>query len=129
MLNKKLSFNKNDKKSEEENPIHAFRKTSPVLQFRISNRRCSVRKGVLRNFPKFKGKELCQSLFFIKSCRPITLLKKRLRHRCFPVYFAKFLRTPFLQNTSGRLYVRNIFLQKSCRKWGGKTSSRPLFVF
>ena len=24
---------------------------------------------------------------------------------------------------------RNIFLQKSCRKWGRETSSRPLFVF
>ena len=30
--------------------------------------------------------------------RPETLLKKRLWHRCFPVNFAKFLRTPFLQN-------------------------------
>ena len=30
-----------------------------------------------------------------------TLLKKRLRHRCFPVYFESFLRTPFMQNTSG----------------------------
>ena len=47
-------------------------------------RRCSVRKGVLRNF-----------------ARPATLLKKRLWHRHFPVNFAKFLRTPFLQNTSG----------------------------
>ena len=28
--------------------------------------------------------------------RPVTLLKKRLWHRCFPVNFAKFLRTPFL---------------------------------
>ena len=27
--------------------------------------------------------------------RPATLLKKRLRHRCFPVNFAKFLSTPF----------------------------------
>ena len=27
--------------------------------------------------------------------RPATLLKKRLWHRCFPVNFAKFLRTPF----------------------------------
>ena len=26
--------------------------------------------------------------------RPATLLKKRLQHRCFPVNFAKFLRTP-----------------------------------
>ena len=29
-----------------------------------SHRRCSVRKGVLRNFAKFTGKHLCQSLFF-----------------------------------------------------------------
>ena len=32
----------------------------------------------------------------IISLRPATLLKKRLWHRCFPVNFAKFLRTPFL---------------------------------
>ena len=31
------------------------------------------------------------------------LLKKRLWHKCFPLNFAKFLRTPFLQNTSERL--------------------------
>ena len=37
---------------------------------------------------------------------PATLLKKRLWHRCFPVNFAKFLRTPFLQNTSGRLLLK-----------------------
>ena len=29
-------------------------------------KRCSVRKGVLRNFAKFTGKHLCQSLFFNK---------------------------------------------------------------
>ena len=32
---------------------------------------------------------------------PATLLKKSLWHRCFPVNFAKFLRAPFLCNTSG----------------------------
>ena len=32
--------------------------------------------------------------------------KKSLWHRCFPVKFAKFLRTPFLQNISGRLILR-----------------------
>ena len=36
---------------------------------------------------------------------PVTLLKKRLWHRCFPVIFVKFLRTPFLQNTCGRLLL------------------------
>ena len=40
------------------------------------------KKGVLRNFAK-----------------------KRLWHRCFPVNFTKFLKTPFAQNTSGRLLL------------------------
>ena len=54
-------------------------------------------KSILRNFVKFTGKHLCQSLFFNKvaALRPATLLKKRLRHRCFPLNFVKFLRTPF----------------------------------
>ena len=54
-------------------------------------------KGALRNFAKFTEKHLCQSLFFdeVADLRPVTLLKKRLWHRCFPVDFAKFLRTPF----------------------------------
>ena len=33
---------------------------------RSSHRRCSVKKGVLRNFAKFTGKHLCQSLSFNK---------------------------------------------------------------
>ena len=37
--------------------------------------------------------------------RPATSLKKRLWHRCFLVNFVKFLRTHFLQNTSGRLLL------------------------
>ena len=91
--------------------------------YRSSHRRCSARKGVLRNLAKFTGKHLCQSLFFNKvsglkvwnmfkvnnkdtmfllltlnifhTLRPATLWKKRLWHRCFPVNFAKYLRTPF----------------------------------
>ena len=53
-------------------------------------------KGVLRNLTKFTGKQLYQRLFFKKvaDLRPATLLKKRLWHRCFPVNFVKFLRTP-----------------------------------
>ena len=54
-------------------------------------------KSVLRNFTKFTGKHLCKGLFFnqVACLRPATLLKKRLWHRCFPVNFAAFLRTPF----------------------------------
>ena len=53
------------------------------------------KKYVLKNFTKFTGKHLCQSLFFNKvaGLMPATLLRKRLWQRCFPVNFAKFLRT------------------------------------
>ena len=51
-------------------------------------------KGVLRNFTKFTGKQLCQSLFFNKIANPMP--KKKLLHICFPVNIAKFLRTPFV---------------------------------
>ena len=53
--------------------------------------------GVLKNFAKFTGKHLCQSLFFnrVASLRPVTLLQKRPRHRCFPVNSVEFLGTPF----------------------------------
>ena len=40
-----------------------------------------------------------------KRPQPSTLLKQRLWHRFFPVNLAKFLRTPFLQKTSGRLLL------------------------
>ena len=50
------------------------------------------KRGVLRNFAKFTGKHLCQSPFFNKVAG---LRPERLWHRCFPVNFMKFLRTPF----------------------------------
>ena len=77
--------------------------TDNLAQFRSSRRRCSVKKGVLKKFAKFTRKHLCQILFFNKvvGLRPAILLKKRLWHRYFPENLAKFLRTPFLQNTSG----------------------------
>ena len=51
---------------------------------------------VLKNFSKFTGKDLC---------RRIISSQKRLRHRCFPVDFEKFLGTHFLKNNSGRLLL------------------------
>ena len=41
--------------------------------------------GVLKNFTYFIGKHQCWSIFLIK----------RLQHRCFPVKFVIFIRTPF----------------------------------
>ena len=60
-----------------------------------------------RCFAKFKGKHLCQSVFFITvvDLWLAALLKEKLRHRCFLVSFAKSKRTSFLQNTSKRLLL------------------------
>ena len=50
------------------------------------------KKDVVRNFTRFTGQHLCQSLVFNKAAglNPGILLKKRLWHRCFPVNFVKF---------------------------------------
>ena len=52
--------------------------------------RCSVKKVFFKILQNSQEKHLC--------LRPATatLLKNRLWHRCLPVNFVKFLRTPFL---------------------------------
>ena len=78
------------------------RKYENVSEPRSSQRRCSLRKGIVWNFAKFTRKHLCQSLFFDKvaGLGPATLSKKRLWPRCFPVNFSKVLRTPFYRTPS-----------------------------
>ena len=68
------------------------------VRVRSSCQEVFCRKSVLIDFAKFTRKHLWQSLFFNKvaGLRPATLLKTRLWHRCFPVNFAKFLKTSLL---------------------------------
>ena len=76
----------------------------PRFPFESSRPEAFCKKGVFKNIGKFTGKHLCKIFFFnrnVVGLRPATLLRKRLLHRCFPVNFPIFLRTPFLQNTSG----------------------------
>ena len=70
---------------------------------RSSSQAVFCKKVVLRNFVKFTGKHMCQSLFFNKvaGLRPATLLKKRLWRRCFPMNYAKFLGAPFFTEHPG----------------------------
>ena len=51
-----------------ESGIYCWRSHRFLLRtpFRNSHQRCSIEIGVLRNFTKFTGKHLCQSLFFNK---------------------------------------------------------------
>ena len=74
---------------------------------------CSVKRSVLK-FSKIHWKTpVLESLFNkVADIRPATVLKKRLQHKCFPVNFAKFLRTNFSQNTSGRLLLYGIGLSQ-----------------
>ena len=50
-------------------------------------------------------------VFCRKGLRPAPLLKRRVWHRCFPVNFTKFLRTPFLQNISGGCFCNKMKLE------------------
>ena len=72
-------------------------KFSKHTLYRTSRPEVFCKKAVFRNFTKFTGKHLCHSFFFSKVAilRTAVLLKKRLWHGCFPVNFAKFLRTLF----------------------------------
>ena len=67
-----------------------------------SRHQCSVKEGCSQKFRKIHRKTLYQSLFLTTGLTPATFFKKRIWRRCFPVNFAKFLTTPFLQNTSRR---------------------------
>ena len=96
--------------------LEQFMLLHKIQQIKRSHQRCSIKKGGLRNFTKFTGKHLCQSLVGIVLDmklsfidQPATLFKKRLWHRYFLVNFQKFLRTPFLQNTSGRLLLSSAY--------------------
>ena len=62
------------------------------MSYNLQNYTCRTYKTI---------REVTQRVFL----RSTTLLKKSLWHRCFPVNFEKFLRTPFLQSTSGRLLL------------------------
>ena len=88
-------------------PSHSTNKYYAINKQLISNHQTvSYEKGVLKNLAKLTGKHLRHSHFLNKVAvlKSTTLLKRRLRHRCFSVNVAKSLRTPFLQNTSSNFF-------------------------
>ena len=104
--------------------IYNFKNLFNTLNASLSSYRNQSVRSALRNVAKFTRKNLC---YFVATC-----LKKSQVHRCFPLNFLKFLRTPFLQNTSGRLFLdclhyanssyltlkssENLWLQKNHKK-------------
>ena len=62
--------------------------------------------GILKHFGKFVGKHLC----LMESLFNQNFIKKRLKHRCFPVKFAKSLRKAFFKE-----HFRTTILKMSLR--------------
>ena len=89
------------------------------VEFRSSRPDVFCKKGVFKSLTKCTGKHMCHSLFFNKvvGLMPATLLKKRLRHRCFPVNFVKFYKHLFTQNTSGGCFCELSFLGFCHKLW------------
>ena len=73
---------------------------------RGSQQRCSIKKGVLKNFTKFTGKRLCQSIFFNKVIKKfLKFIKKETLAQVFSCEFCEIFKNTFLQNTSGPLLL------------------------
>ena len=69
---------------------------------RSSHQRCSVRKGVLRNFAKFTEKQICQSA---------SVLSNKLLHVCMLSKLAMFIQAKLSFS-----YFRQVNLRKSSKK-------------
>ena len=80
-----------------------------------SQRKCSVKKGVLTNFAKFTGKHLCQSLHFNKVAG---LIKKETLAQVFSCEFCEICKSIFFIEDFWWLHM---FLWNTC---GGYLCSR-----
>ena len=66
-------------------------------------RRSRIQKQPLEMFLKTPVLEF---LFYkVASLQPSNVVKKRLLHRCFPMKYDKFLKTPILKNFCERLFL------------------------
>ena len=70
-------------------PSSASIRSSRLLMF------CKI--SVFKIFTKLTGEPPCWYFFFnkVSRCRPVNSLKKKIRHRCFPVNFCEILKNPF----------------------------------
>ena len=64
-----------------------------TANYRSSHQRCSINKGVLRDFKKFTGKHLCQSLFFDKVAGLAQVFYCEFCEISKKTFFTKHLRT------------------------------------
>ena len=64
-------------------------------------------------FSQIPKESTCVGGTFLKSCNPEDSVKKRLQRWCFPVKFAKYLRTPILtEQLRWLLLTFNLYFEK-----------------
>ena len=73
------------------------------LLLRSSHQKCSIKKTFWKLWQNSQ-QNTCVGVTF---SWPATLIKMKLRQKCFPVNLTNFLRTAFLQNTCTRLFMIN----------------------
>ena len=75
---------------------HDFKLHQTFLIYqRSSHQRCSMKKGVLRNFTKFIGKHFCQSLILIKLQTVCNFIKNRTLAHVFSCEFCEISKNTF----------------------------------
>ena len=69
--------------------------------------------AVLKIFANFRGKHLCQSLFFKLQLMPVTLLKKKIWYIYFSVNFCKNFKDTFFRKTSNDCFYTPCYPTRS----------------
>ena len=81
-----------------------------------------MKKGAHRNFTKFTGKHLCQSLFFNKvaGLRSATLLKKETMAQVFSCEFSKISKNTFFTEHPEATASASTEVTRYTNKFNGK---------
>ena len=99
--------------------------TLALLSAEAVVQRCSVKKVFLEISQSHRKTPVPETLFNkFAGLRPATLLKKSLWHRCFPVNFAKFLRTPFFTE-----HLRWLLLYQAVFQYDQKKQDKNVNIF
>ena len=90
-----------------------------------------MRKGVFRNFAKFTGKQLCQSIFFNKvaGLRHATLLKKETLAQVFSFEFYEISKNTFYtEHLSVTASIHSVMLLLMCLLQQSFLQTRKIIV-
>ena len=82
-----------------------------MINYGSSHKKCSVKKGVLKNFAKFSGQHLCQSLFFHKVSGPSTFLQKETLAKVFSCEFFEIFKNTFFTEHLRWLLLKLVIAQ------------------